>query len=261
MRTPALFAVAIASLLTNFSDAARSNSLNKRIAPVDGVIGAVTAGGTGNIVTTAAGLIPPPPNPSFGRKKKRDDLPLVSTVSSLVSGVNVAGLGSSAQGAKQNKSSGVLGKRNLSIVDGLLGGGGGGGGSGSGSGSGGNVRDSGHGSGRRGSSCDEMSYYSDDRHSDYCDFDDEFTKRSNMEKRDLLGGGGGLPVVGGLLGGGGSEKKVVKQAANRKGRGRNVNGGRGRGRNQKNNKQAQPASAGKGGLLGGGVPVVGGLLG
>lgn len=234
MRTHTLFAVALASFLINFSDAAA-------VAPVDGVLATVMPGGTGNLVGTAAGLVAPAPGPSPDRKKKkRDGLPLAGVLpAGVLPGVSVAGLGSPATKGGKQSTGGLLKKRGL--VDGLLGGGGGGGG----------------GRSTRGDR-------SDDRHGDR--WDDEVTKRSNVQERDLLGGG--LPVVGDLLGDGKTSKKnTVKQAAVTNGKGtraRNLSGGRGRGRGRgraQNQKQVQPASkkASGGGLLGG-LPI-GGLLG
>ncbi|KAL7330710.1 hypothetical protein PS15p_205616 [Mucor circinelloides] len=238
MRTHTLFAVALASFLINFSDAAT-------VAPVDGVLATVVPGGTGNLVGTAAGLVTPAPGPSPDRKKKkRDGLPLAGVLpANVLPGVSVAGLGSPATKGGKQSTGGLLKKRGL--VDGLLGGGGGGGGG-------------------RSSRGDR----SDDRHGDR--WGDEYTKRSTVQERDLLGGG--LPVVGGLLGDSKTSKKnTVKQAAVTNGKGtraRNLSGGRGRGRGRsrgrgraQNQKQAQPASkkASGGGLLGG-LPI-GGLLG
>ncbi|KAL9544244.1 hypothetical protein MBANPS3_007731 [Mucor bainieri] len=279
MRTHTLFAVALASFLIHFSDAAT-------VAPVDNVLAAVAPGGTGSLVGTAAGLVATAPGPSSERKKKRDVLPLAGAVpAGIVPGLSVAGLGATGKDGKQSTGS-LLKKRGL--VDGLLGGGGGGGG----------------GSSSRGDR-------SDDRHGDR--WDDEYTKRSGVlggggsskkaksqgkagtsrqgskgtakpasaKKGGLLGGGlpivgdllkrdllgGGLPVVGGLLGDGKTtNKNTVKQAAVTSGKGsraRKPSGGRGRGR-ARNQKKVQPAAATKssgGGLLGGGLPVVGGLLG
>ncbi|KAL0143709.1 hypothetical protein V8B55DRAFT_1479948 [Mucor lusitanicus] len=290
MRTHTLFAVALASFLIHFSDAAT-------VAPVDGVLATVVPGGTGSLVGTAAGLVSPAPNPSSARKKKRSGLPLAGALpAGIVPGLSVAGLGAAAKDGKQS-TGGLLKKRGL--LDGVLGGGGGGGGGGS-----------------------SRNDRSDDRHGDR--YDDEITKRSSMQERDLLGGvlggggggggskkakpqgkagssrqnmkgtakpasakkggllgglpvvggllkrdllGSGLPVVGGLLGDGKTtSKSTVKQAAVTSGKGsraRKPSGGRGRGR-ARNQKKVQPAAtkaSGGGGLLGGGLPVVGGLLG
>ncbi|CAO3654835.1 unnamed protein product [Mucor fragilis] len=233
MRAHTLFTVALASFLIHFSNAAT-------VAPVDGVLANVVPGGTGNLVGTAAGLVGSAPGSSPDRKKKRDGLPLAGALpAGIVPGLSVAGLGTAAKDGKKS-TDGLLKKRGL--VDGLLGGGGGGGGSSRGD-------------------------RSDDRHGDR--YDDEVTKRSIMQERDLLGGllkrdllGGGLPVVGDLLGGGKSaNKNSVKQAAvtsGKRSRARKLSGGRGRARNQ---RKAQPAGkkASGGGLLGG-LPV-GGLLG
>ncbi|KAK4515190.1 uncharacterized protein ATC70_002800 [Mucor velutinosus] len=229
MRTHTLFAVALASFLIYFSNASA-------VAPVDGVLATVVPGGTGSLVGTAAGLVAPATGPSPDRKKKkRSGLPLAGALpAGIVPGLSVAGLGNVAPKGGKQSTGGLLEKRGL--VGGLLGG----------------DSDKGVGSSR--------SVRSNDRHGDR--WDDEVTKRSNIQERDLLGGG--LPVVGGLLGGGKTAKKnTAKQAAVTSGKGsraRKPSGGRGRARSQENVQPAANKASG-GGLLGGGLPVAGSLLG
>ncbi|GAN11737.1 hypothetical protein MAM1_0875c11322 [Mucor ambiguus] len=272
MRTHTLFAVALASFLIHFSNAAT-------VAPVDGVLATVVPGGTGNLVGTAAGLVVPTSRPSSERKKKRSGLPLA--------GVVPAGLDAAAKDGKQS-TGGLLKKRNL--LGGILGGGGGG--------SGGSRRGDFYEDRGGDRSKDEITKRNNMQERNFLggflggsdsikkskggtsrQGSKKTAKPASANKGGLLGGvplvdgllkrdllGGGLPVVGDLLGDGETtNKNTVKQAAVTSGKGsraRKPNGDRGRGR-ARNQKKVKPAAkkATGGGLLGGGLPVVGGLLG
>ncbi|CEP20083.1 hypothetical protein [Parasitella parasitica] len=223
MRTHTLFAIAVASFLINFSEAA---TLNKRIEPLDGVLATVAPGGVGNLPGTAAGSVPL----TGGVLGKRG----------IVDGLLGVGGGASSDASDQSRSDDEFTKRSgLPVVGDLSGGGlpvvgdllGGGGKASPASAKKGQGQGKGQGKGKgkgKGAASNE-----------------EGDLLGGLVKRNLLGGG--LPVVGGLLG---DDAKATPASAKKGGK-------------DTTSAKEGGLLGGlvKRDLLGGGLPIVGGLLG